>query len=565
MTSRAVVRVRVGSGHGYRNQSRPVVPASASSCLVILMGGDLHMFVSEHAVHRHFRRLVRRHADPLSALLDLPRPAARRQIRLHDAPHDASASWSTNSPASPKSPASRARSGLEKVEIEDPFLAKGIRFVADGYDTNFIRDNLERDRDNFLTHLDEGQKIYRAVGDCAPAFGMIGTLIGMVQMFANMTDPSKLGPFMAGALLATFYGAALANLFCLPIADKLHLKLVDEEINRTLIIDGILMIREAKSPTLGARNAARLSAREASPQRSRGRRRGRRRSPPKRGASGVSDMARRKEAHGGGHGWFVTFADLMGLLVSFFVMLVAFSTQDQAEAASRRRLDARRLRRAGPACAIPASSRCSACRRGRSSRTPPTSIRRKPRRRRRPTSTTSSATTARASRTTSNFALAAASLRQALAGHAGNHRSLQAHHGRGDQAGPQYRDRRSGRPLDVPGRLQGALRAHAQADPEDRAGAQGDAVPHLDHRPHRGQQGAAEAGLWRRGNFPPTAPMRCAQILAAEGLPSGHIFMVAGKADTEPLFPDNPVMSPNRRVTITLMREEPPLPADFKP
>ena len=140
--------------------------------------------------------------------------------------------------------------GLEKVETDDPFLAKGIRFVADGYDAAFIRDNLERDRDNFLTHLDEGQKIYRAIGDCAPAFGMIGTLIGMVQMFANMTDPSKLGPFMAVALLATFYGAAVANLFCLPIADKLHLKLVDEEINRTLIIDGILMIRDAKSPTL---------------------------------------------------------------------------------------------------------------------------------------------------------------------------------------------------------------------------------------------------------------------------------------------------------------------------
>jgi chemotaxis protein MotA len=140
--------------------------------------------------------------------------------------------------------------GLEKVEVEDPFLAKGVRLIADGYDTDFIRDNLERERDIFLTHLDEGQKIYRAIGDCAPAFGMIGTLIGMVQMFANMTDPSKLGPFMAVALLATFYGAAVANLFCLPIADKLHLKLVDEEINRTLIIDGVLMIRDAKSPTL---------------------------------------------------------------------------------------------------------------------------------------------------------------------------------------------------------------------------------------------------------------------------------------------------------------------------
>src|SRR5690606_13882117 len=68
--------------------------------------------------------------------------------------------------------------GLEKAETDDVFLAKGIRFVADGYDAGFIRDNLERDRDNFLTHLDEGQKIYRAIGDCAPAFGMIGTLIG---------------------------------------------------------------------------------------------------------------------------------------------------------------------------------------------------------------------------------------------------------------------------------------------------------------------------------------------------------------------------------------------------
>jgi chemotaxis protein MotA len=140
--------------------------------------------------------------------------------------------------------------GLEKVEIEDPFLAKGVRFVADGYDADFIKDNLERDRDNFLTHLDEGQKIYRAIGDCAPAFGMIGTLIGMVQMFANMTDPSKLGPFMAVALLATLYGALVANLFCLPIADKLHVRLTDEEINRTLIIDGVLMMRDSKSPTL---------------------------------------------------------------------------------------------------------------------------------------------------------------------------------------------------------------------------------------------------------------------------------------------------------------------------
>jgi chemotaxis protein MotA len=139
---------------------------------------------------------------------------------------------------------------LENVQVDDPFLAQGVRYIADGYDAEFIRGALERDRDMFLTHLDEGQKIYRSVGDAAPAWGMVGTLIGMVNMFANMEDPSKLGPFMAVALLATLYGALLGNLICLPIADKLHVKLEEEEISRTLIIDGILQIRDAKSPAV---------------------------------------------------------------------------------------------------------------------------------------------------------------------------------------------------------------------------------------------------------------------------------------------------------------------------
>jgi len=139
---------------------------------------------------------------------------------------------------------------LENETIEDEFLARGMRMIADGYDKDFMRDTLERDRDNMLFRLDESQKVYRSVGDCAPAFGMVGTLIGMVQMFANMDDPSKLGPFMATALLATLYGAILANLLCTPIADKVHMKAEDIEVNSTLIIDGVLAIRESKSPTL---------------------------------------------------------------------------------------------------------------------------------------------------------------------------------------------------------------------------------------------------------------------------------------------------------------------------
>jgi chemotaxis protein MotA len=218
-------------------------------CTLILLGGDFRMFYDMHAIIIIFggsisATLIR---FPLIAMLHgLPlgmkfaftlRSTTQRE--LVDEVAGLAEIVRKNGPM-----------GLENVEIDDPFLAKGVRFIADGYDADFIRDNLERDRDNFLTHLDEGQKIYRAIGDCAPAFGMIGTLLGMVQMFANMTDPSKLGPFMAVALLATLYGALVANLFCLPIADKLHVKLLDEEISRSLMIDGILMIRDSKSPAL---------------------------------------------------------------------------------------------------------------------------------------------------------------------------------------------------------------------------------------------------------------------------------------------------------------------------
>ena len=216
---------------------------------LILMGGDFRMFYDVHAVIIIFggslaATMIR---FPFSAILHgMPmgmrfaftlRRISSREL-VDELAHLAEV-------ARKQGPV-----GLEKVETDDPFLAKGIRYVADGYDLDFIRDNLERDRDNFLMHLEEGSKIYRAIGDCAPAFGMIGTLIGMVQMFSNMSDPSKLGPFMAVALLATLYGALVATLESLPIAAKLHVKLLEEDTNRTLIIDGILMIRDAKSPAL---------------------------------------------------------------------------------------------------------------------------------------------------------------------------------------------------------------------------------------------------------------------------------------------------------------------------
>lgn len=139
---------------------------------------------------------------------------------------------------------------LEGAEIEYEFLAKGIRMIADGYEADFIRETLERERDLHATRLEDGVKVYKSIGDAAPACGMIGTLIGMVAMFANMSDPSKLGPAMATALLATLYGALLANFFCLPLAEKLEMKLHHDEIVETMVIDGVLLIRDGKSPAV---------------------------------------------------------------------------------------------------------------------------------------------------------------------------------------------------------------------------------------------------------------------------------------------------------------------------
>jgi chemotaxis protein MotA len=140
--------------------------------------------------------------------------------------------------------------GLEAVEIEDPFLAKGMRMIADGFELSVIRETLERERDLELERLEDAHKLFKFMGDAAPGMGMVGTIIGLVSMFSHMDDPKKIGPGMAIALLTTLYGAVIANVVALPIADKLSLKATEAGINQTLIIDGVLMIRENKSPAV---------------------------------------------------------------------------------------------------------------------------------------------------------------------------------------------------------------------------------------------------------------------------------------------------------------------------
>ncbi len=137
---------------------------------------------------------------------------------------------------------------LEQQPIEDPFLKKAIMYCVDGHEAEFIEDILRKEVSLTVERHEVGQGVFKSMGDAAPAFGMIGTLVGLVQMLANMSDPSSIGPSMAVALLTTLYGAVIANLFMLPMSDKLALRSQEEERNRNLIIQGVLGILKGLNP-----------------------------------------------------------------------------------------------------------------------------------------------------------------------------------------------------------------------------------------------------------------------------------------------------------------------------
>jgi len=138
--------------------------------------------------------------------------------------------------------------GLEQVEVQNPFLKKGIELLVDGHDAEFVRKMLSKDINLTIERNEDGVAIFKSIGDIAPAMGMIGTLIGLVQMMSNMDDPKALGPAMAVALLTTFYGAVIANAFALPIADKLAIRSKEERINKSMILEGVSAIQEGVNP-----------------------------------------------------------------------------------------------------------------------------------------------------------------------------------------------------------------------------------------------------------------------------------------------------------------------------
>lgn len=133
--------------------------------------------------------------------------------------------------------------------LDNLFFSKGLQMVVDGKDSEQIRDLLSLEIQYLQERHSNGKKILEFMGSSAPAFGMIGTLIGLVQMLRNMTSPDAIGAGMAVALITTFYGAMAANLLFIPLAGKLGLYSKAETTSMEMIVEGVCAIARGENPT----------------------------------------------------------------------------------------------------------------------------------------------------------------------------------------------------------------------------------------------------------------------------------------------------------------------------
>lgn len=199
--------------------------------------------------------------------------------------------------------------------------------LADGFDQKVVKEMLDKERLMTLDRNQTGAKAFRLLTDVAPAMGMVGTLIGLIQMLSNMDDPSSIGPAMAVALLTTLYGVLLANIVAKPIAEKLEARMDHQEKIQSLWTDALIAIQEGKNPRIVEQMLLTYL-----PDDVRDRRKGAARAMPRRARnrpSRVRPMARQTSRRNNEiPAWMVTYADLMSLLLCFFVLLLSFAEID---------------------------------------------------------------------------------------------------------------------------------------------------------------------------------------------------------------------------------------------
>lgn len=135
-------------------------------------------------------------------------------------------------------------------DVSDEFLKKGVQLSIDGLEPQEISNLLETELDFVRTRHQLGAEIFTTMGTFAPALGMIGTLIGLVQMLQSMEDPSSIGPAMAVALLTTFYGSIMANIVCMPIAGKLKTRSKEETLTKEMTIQGVISLSNGDNPRI---------------------------------------------------------------------------------------------------------------------------------------------------------------------------------------------------------------------------------------------------------------------------------------------------------------------------
>jgi len=147
------------------------------------------------------------------------------------------------------------REGLLALEedasqLEDVFISKSIQLVVDGTDPELVKAILDTEIGLLEERHAEGKKMLDLMGEIAPAFGMLGTLVGLIMMLKNLDDPDALGPGMAVALITTFYGSFIANVFAIPLSKKLASRTKEEILSRELIVEGVLSIQAGENPRI---------------------------------------------------------------------------------------------------------------------------------------------------------------------------------------------------------------------------------------------------------------------------------------------------------------------------
>ncbi len=135
-------------------------------------------------------------------------------------------------------------------ELDDEFLKKGIQLVVDGTDPELVRRIMETELEYIMARHDKGRKVFEDWSLLAPAFGMIGTLMGLILMMVNLEDKSAIGPGMSTALITTLYGAIMANAVLIPMSNKLEVRGNEEVLLKLIMIEGTLSIQSGDNPRI---------------------------------------------------------------------------------------------------------------------------------------------------------------------------------------------------------------------------------------------------------------------------------------------------------------------------